>query len=120
MPFVISRVSVEVSREQELELKRRLGEAIALVPGKSEAYLLVELEDRCHLFLAGSDEAAIAYLDVSIFGNEDHAGFDHFAAAATQAYHDVLGIDPSRIYLRFSDIASWSVAGRFIDRRMFA
>ena len=41
MPFIISRVNVSISREQEIELKTQLGKAIELVPGKSEAYLLL-------------------------------------------------------------------------------
>ncbi len=40
MPFVIARVNVPVSREQEEQIKSRLGRAIQLVPGKSERYLL--------------------------------------------------------------------------------
>ena len=36
MPFVVCRASVPMSAEQERELKRRLGRAIAHVPGKSE------------------------------------------------------------------------------------
>lgn len=119
MPFVVARVSVAVTRAQEMELKRRLGEAIGLVPGKSEACLLVELEADCHLFLAGSDEEPVAYLEVSVFGNETHAGYDSFTLATTRAFQEVLGISFDRVYLRFSDIAAWGVSGQYIDRRMF-
>lgn len=34
MPFIIARVNVPVSKEQETEIKNRMGRAIALVPGK--------------------------------------------------------------------------------------
>lgn len=40
MPFILARVSTPVSKEQEIEIKSRLGRAIKLVPGKSEEYLL--------------------------------------------------------------------------------
>lgn len=43
MPFIISRVSTPITKEQETELKSRLGKAIELVPGKSEEYLLLGL-----------------------------------------------------------------------------
>ncbi|MDO4537067.1 MAG: phenylpyruvate tautomerase MIF-related protein [Coriobacteriales bacterium] len=118
MPFVVARVSMPVKRAQELELKARLGHAISLVPGKSEAYLLVEIEDECHLFLAGSDVKPVAYLEVSVFGNEGHAGYDGFTREVTDAFAEVLGILPDHIYLRFSDIEAWGVAGQYIDRWM--
>lgn len=41
MPFIISRVSTEITVQQETELKTRLGKAIELIPGKSEKYLLL-------------------------------------------------------------------------------
>ena len=61
MPFIISRISIPVSREQELELKAWLGKAIELVPGKSEEYLLLGFEDNCRLWLRGDDSEPIAY-----------------------------------------------------------
>ena len=118
MPFVVARVSVPVRRAQELELKARLGKAIGLVPGKSEANLLVGIEDECHLFLAGSDAEPLAYLEISVFGNEGHAGYDGFTREVTDAFAEVLGILPDHIYLRFSDIDAWGMASQYIDRWM--
>lgn len=118
MPFVVVRVNLAISTKQELELKARLGQAIGLVPGKSEEYLLVSIEDKCHLFLAGDGQTPLAYLEVSVFGNEAHAGYAAFTREVTQALQDVLGIAPDHVYLRFSDVAAWGVSGRSIDRRM--
>ena len=39
MPFIKSKVSVPLSKEQETEIKTKMGKAIELVPGKSETYL---------------------------------------------------------------------------------
>lgn len=74
MPFLISRVNVPISREQEIELKTRLGKAIELVSGKSEDYLLLGFEDNCRLWLRGDGSAPIAYIEANIFGNDSHAG----------------------------------------------
>jgi len=106
MPFVIARTSVQTSHRQRLALKERLGHAIRLVPGKSEAQLLLDIEDGCHMFFAGSDAEPIAYLEVSVFGNELHAGYDAFTADVTQAFQEVLEIRPDHVYVRFDDIAS--------------
>lgn len=119
MPFVITRVSCELSKEKERELKRRFGQAIALVPGKSESYLLCGFEDECHLYIAGDDSQPIAYVEASVFGNESHAGYDRFGAAVTQAIEYVLDIRPDHVYLRYADIPDWGVGGMNYDRNMY-
>ena len=79
MPFIKSKVSCVISKQQEEELKIRMGKAIELVPGKSEEYLLLEFEDNCRLWLRGDNEEPIAYIEAAIFGNEPHYGYDAFS-----------------------------------------
>lgn len=40
MPFIDSKVSVSISPKQEAELVKRLGQAISIIPGKSESWIL--------------------------------------------------------------------------------
>lgn len=53
MPFIISKVNVSISDEQELQLKKLLGRAIELIPGKNENYLMVSFEQNCKIYLRG-------------------------------------------------------------------
>ena len=91
MPFIKTKVSCELTEKQELALKKCFGKAIALIPGKSEAYLLLEFESKAHLWLRGEHDAPIAYIEAAIFGNEDHAGFDAFTYEITKAFAEILG-----------------------------
>ncbi len=68
MPFIVSRVSVPITREQETELKAWMGRAIELVPGKSEDYLLLDFQDSCRLWLRGDNSKPAAYIEAAIFG----------------------------------------------------
>ena len=45
MPFIDSKVSVKTTTEQRKELKERLGQAIEVIPGKSESWLMIDLAD---------------------------------------------------------------------------
>ena len=45
MPFINSKVTVKISEEREKELKSRLGQAISVIPGKSESWLMTGFED---------------------------------------------------------------------------
>ena len=42
MPFIESKLSVKTTQEQQKTLKERLGQAISLIPGKSESWLMVD------------------------------------------------------------------------------
>lgn len=116
MPFIMAKVNVEISGEQERQLKTRLGKAIELVPGKSEAYLMVGFEQDCHIYLRGENLPA-AFIEVSVFGNEDHLGYDELTAEITKIFSSTLGISTKNIYVKFEDIANWGVGGMNIDRR---
>ena len=76
MPFIDSKVSVSVSEEQEKELKTRLGQAIALIPGKSESWLMTGFQDNYHLYFRGDNSQPIAYIEVKIYGSENPTAFD--------------------------------------------
>ena len=119
MPFIISKVNVPISREQEMNLKSRLGKAIELVPGKSEEYLLLGFEDNYRLWLRGDDSEPIAYIEASIFGNEGHYGYDLFTAEVTKIFREVLGVAPDHIYINYTDIPDWGAGGRNFDRNRF-
>ena len=119
MPFVLAHVNVPVSREQETEIKTRMGPAIERISGKNENVRLFGIEANGHLYLRGNGTQKMAYIEASIFGNEDHEGVDAFAAAATDIFRQVLGIPAENIYIRSDDIWAWSVSGMFIDRSQY-
>jgi phenylpyruvate tautomerase PptA (4-oxalocrotonate tautomerase family) len=119
MPFIIARVNVPVSKEQETKIKTRMGQAIELVPGKNESYLMLGIEDNYRFYLHGDGTQKAAYIEASIFGNEDHSGFDGFAAVTTEIFQQILGIPPENIYIKFDDIKALSAGGAFIDRNRY-
>ena len=64
MPFINVRTNTAVSDTAEQAMKRQLGQAIEALPGKSEAWLMVNFEPEARLWFAGSDDAA-AMVEVS-------------------------------------------------------
>ena len=114
MPFIKVKVNCTISKEQELRLKTGMGNAISLVPGKSEEYLFLDFEDNCHLWLRGINDEPVAYIEAAIFGNELHYGYDAFTAEITKLFTSVLSISPDHVYIKYEDITAWGVQGIFI------
>ena len=55
MPYINSKVSVQITKEQETEIKTALGEAIRLIPGKSEQWLMIGFEDSVSMYFRGDN-----------------------------------------------------------------
>lgn len=112
MPFIMSKVNIPLTAAQRVELTEGLGKAIEHVPGKSEASLMVGLEEQCHLYLRGEGERPMAYITVAVFDNPSHRGYVDLSRAIASLFAKVLDMDPAQIYVNYEDIPAWSVAGR--------
>ena len=115
MPFITAKVNLRLDEEQKFHLKTRIGKAMELLPGLSEKYLLLSLEDDRNLYLRGENLQRVAFIEVSVFGNENHIAYDKFSAELTKIFVDVLNIPPLNVYVKFSDINAWSVGGIFFN-----
>ena len=111
MPFIDSKVSVKVSKEQEKELKTRLGQAISLIPGKSEQWLMTGFQDEYHLYFRGDDSEPMAFIEVRLFGGPDKAAFNRMTAEVTKIFGEVLGIAPDHMYIKYSATMDWGWNG---------
>jgi len=111
MPYIDSKVSVSISPVQEAELKQKLGEAISVVPGKSEAWLMCGFEDNYHLYFRGDNSAPMAFVDVKIYGGEQPEAFRDLTAEITRIFGEVLNIAPDHIYVAYRGVDNWGWNG---------
>ena len=111
MPFINSKVSVSISEEQEKELKTRLGQAITLIPGKSESWLMTGFEDNYHLYFRGDNSQPIAFVEVKVFGGENPSAFDALTGEICKIFGEVLGIAADHIYVKYEAVKNWGWNG---------
>lgn len=111
MPFINSKISKKVTTEQKTELKAMLGEAISMIPGKSESWLMVGFEDEYTLYFRGDNSEPIAFVEVSVFGSENKQAFSSLTAKICEIYNQVLGISPDHIYVKYEAVSNWGWNG---------
>ena len=111
MPFIDSKVSVKVTPKQRKELKERLGQAISLLPGKSESWLMIDLSDEQDMYFRGDGEQPTAFIGVSIYGDPDSGAFGRLTGELTRIYGEVLGIAPDHIYVKYATTHDWGWNG---------
>ena len=111
MPFINSKINIKVSKEQEIQLNTLLGEAISIIPGKSESWLMLGFEDEYTLYFRGDDSKPTAFIDVSVFGNENPSAFDALSSKICEIFKDVLGISADHIYIKYEAVSNWGWNG---------
>lgn len=110
MPFVHVKTNRPVSAETERALKAQIGEVIAQIPGKTEKWLMVQVEENAHLWFGGSDAPA-AFADVRLFGKASSGDYDRVTAALTEVLAKQLDVAPDRIYIPYQELSHWGWNG---------
>ena len=109
MPFINTKTNVPVSEAQEESIKDKLGQAISLLPGKSESWLMVGFEPECRLYFRGSNKEKIAFVEVKIYGKAAKSACDRLTAAITDILAQELGIQ--QVYIKYEEVAVWGFNG---------
>ena len=111
MPFIHVMTDRPVDTEAGEQLKRNLGEAIALLPGKSEEWLMICLEGGKQMWFRGDNETGCAMVEVAVFGKPDAEGCAMLTSALTRALSDELRLPPGQIYVSFRETGLWGWGG---------
>lgn len=111
MPFIGSKVSVKISKEKEEVIKKKLGEAIQLIPGKSETFLMIGFEDEYSLYLGGEKLEKGAFIEVKIFGKANKDDYAKLTAEICKIYEEELQIPQNKIYVKYEEVKDWGWNG---------
>lgn len=111
MPFINLKTNVNVSKENSLELKTKFGELISILPGKSETWLMVQIDANQDMYFRGTNEP-LAILEVKVYGNSlDEEKTNKLTSALTEATHKILKVPSDRIYVSYFLTSTWGFAG---------
>jgi phenylpyruvate tautomerase PptA (4-oxalocrotonate tautomerase family) len=110
MPFIRTNTNVAVSAETAGRLSEQLGAAIRLIPGKTESWLMLEVNGGKQMFFAGSD-APLVLAEVTIYGHADDKAYDALTGKLTEIYAETLAVSPDRIYVKYAETDHWGWNG---------
>lgn len=110
MPYIHTKTNVKVTKPTADALKAACGEAITLIPGKTEAWLMVEVEGEKAMYFAGSD-APCAYIEVKLFGKASDAVYERLTAKLCEVAAKHLSVSPDRVYVKYEEVEHWGWNG---------
>ena len=110
MPFISVKTNCKLEAKNIETIKAKLGQAITAIPGKSEGWLMTDIEGERNLFFRGTDEPA-AMVEVSIYGNASSNALGVLTSNITGILLDNLGIPTDRVYVSYMSTPDWGWNG---------
>lgn len=111
MPFISTKSNVSISKEKEVSIKKQLGKAIELIPGKSESWLMCEFEGNKSLYFKGASDSNMAFVEVKIFGKTTASVYEKLTERITQIISEELEISPDKLYIKYEEVSMWGWNG---------
>ena len=110
MPNIHVQTNISLSEAKKEDLKTALGKAIETIPGKTERWLMVVLEENKTMYFQGSD-APCALCSVELLGSASDAVYDKMTAVMSDLLSKTLGVSPDRIYTKYTEYTHWGWNG---------
>lgn len=111
MPYVKIQVNRKVDSEQGRELLKLVSQRVAKELSKPESYVMVELTDNTAMIFAGTGDPA-AMVELKSIGLPSVLNRP-LSRMISGLLNEQLGIEPSRVYVEFTDVngSSWGWNG---------
>ena len=112
MPYINLKTTKTVSPEKCEAIKTAFGKAIESFPGKTEAWLMVGIEDGVKLWFKGDASSDSAIVDVDLLGQVNADASEKMTKVVCDILENELGISPDRIYVKYTGYKDWGWNGQ--------
>ncbi len=111
MPYINTKTTVTISEDKKELIKKKLGNAIELIPGKSENWLMLSFDDNSSMYFKGSKEKPLAFVEVKLFGKASLDAYQKLTNEITDILNKELKIQPDCIYVKYEEVSNWGWNG---------
>lgn len=112
MPFINVKTNADLTEETMENIKRELGDAITVFPGKSESWLMVAIEKNVPMWFRGRNSGTIVYAEVKIFANDITSSIaDTMTKEMTEILSSQTGAPGDSIYITYTACKDWGWNG---------
>lgn len=106
MPYINVKTNSELALQNREAIKTELGKAIEAIPGKTEAWLMINVDEPSYMAFKG-DTSPCAMFEVSIFGSADGSAYADLTERICAVSEKYLGVSPSRTYIKYAETNIW-------------
>lgn len=113
MPYIDVKISKKLSEEEKTGLKAKLGELIAIIPGKHEGVMMVGISDGISMYFGGK-EGNTAFVEVLTYKESEQKYKAEFAKAVFEYFEKALDVPGDRLFLNMLGCECWGYKGGLI------
>ena len=110
MPYIELKTDKKISKSIEEELVREFGKAIETFPGKTERYLMINVDGDCSMAFAG-EIGNCCMVSVDLLGSAIDSVYEAMTKRVCELVSSALGIPADRIYVKYSEFKTWGWNG---------
>ncbi|SHH72660.1 Macrophage migration inhibitory factor (MIF) [Clostridium collagenovorans DSM 3089] len=111
MPYININITNKLNEEEKNTLKSKLGELITIIPGKTEARLMIGINDDYSLYHAGDKKEKAAYIIVQLFKSCDFEYKAKFTEKVFDFLEEEFNIPKANVYLSINEHQCWGSNG---------
>ena len=109
MPYINVKTNVALSDGKKDIIKRRLFDNISIIPGKSDRYLMVAIEDGVDMAFHRDSESAMAMVEVKLYGGSTKDAYQKLTAAICMIWQDEEDSAGGYCYVTYDEVKKWSI-----------
>lgn len=111
MPFINVKTNAKIPKDKKEIIKRRLFDCISTIPGKSDAYLMVAVQDGIDMAFHRDSKSKMAMVEVKIYGGATKDAYRRLNNAICLVLGDEVGIVNDYCYVVFEEEQYWGHSG---------
>lgn len=112
MPYINLKTNKILNETSKKALKEGLGQAIELIPGKSQQWMMLCLEGDLAMYFGGDDQKGICMVEICCYGQPNPQAYENVTKAVCQLCTQVLGVAGGDVYVKYSETMYWGCDGQ--------
>ena len=110
MPYISLKTNTAIPEQTGKNLEKRLGQAISLIPGKSEKWLMLSLEGSVCMAFAGREDPC-CMVQVDTYGKVEDRDASALTSSICTMVQEELHVGPDRTYVAYRSTGQWGWNG---------
>ena len=111
MPYINVKTNAKLSAKAKANIQSRLFDCIGVIPGKSDRYLMIAVEDGVAMAFHRDSESPMAMVEVKIFGEASKGDYQKLTGAITLILADEAKVEKDYCYVKFDEVKYWGYNG---------
>jgi phenylpyruvate tautomerase PptA (4-oxalocrotonate tautomerase family) len=111
MPFINVKTNTKLDDTKKRNIKSRISDIISILPGKSDRYLMLAVEDDIDMMFHRDAESNMAMVEVKLFGAATKDAYQRLTKAICNILSDEAGVNGENCYVKFGEVKYWGYNG---------